>query len=895
MDLAKADFRKILAELYHHACLDEQCDMRETVDLLEGLQETFLSNPTMLAWSSLKLDSGRFGKSPYFELVRSFRNQVFSNYVKKGISEIHRLEQLDKQKAFELWLEIFTDAFLTFEWDVLLPLFESTFLFPESEERKTRTYQSAARLVMNHQWADAIDVFMELAENEQIPKSKRVHFATYVSEILVYHYGRTETAQSWLEKAKDLVPNHVLVERLHGEIELFNKNLGNARNHLLNALSIDSNHVDAYLFLGDTFLEEQAYDIAKQWYEDASSIHFLNASPYKNLLKLYGTAKWIDQKTPELEAIISKLEEIEVRSSSNIELYHAYREAAFSFHLQGNLERAKDYYLKAIALRPDLYVAKIDLGYILSYAGQLDEAEKWFGEAAEPSSQKSFDALWAQGWLAEQRKEFKLAASQYSQCLGLRPFGDDRIHNVVGLQYFKLEDYATAIEQFSKAIAVYPGHMVYFDNIKDAADRTGLPEHLQIYHDLLTKHFPESHLYWNNAGVFYFQQQNDEKAISCYDQAIRLETGNGLYFKNRALAWQNLGKYENAEADLLQALALGTRPEYLATLEIPKKELKSAATYGRDAELLNYIGLSKYFQNKNEEAIEFYSEAINLDAGKVAFFENRALAKERLQDYPGAIKDYKLALSFGEDPFLNNAIGRLEYWQHNLNEAIDYYTKAIEGDPNLALYLENRALAYEGLGNVALAEKDYEAAIGLGPNIYGLNSYGILKTKLNEHEKAIELFSRAIDIDASFAILFENRAVSRKQIMEFDAAFDDIQKAIKLEPTAERYNMLGLLHYLMFDYIQAIEAYTKAIEINPNLAVIWENRALAHEVSANYQEAIKDYLQSLQLNPDPYVFNKLGEIYRTLGNTAEAKSCFVKATELDPSDPIYRQNLEDCS
>lgn len=894
MDLAKADFRKILAELYHHACLNEQCDMRETVDLLEGLQETFLSNPTMLAWSKLKLDKARFGESPYFELVRSFRNQVFSNYAEIAISEIRKLEKTDKKKAFELWLEIFTDAFLTFEWDVLLPLFETTSLLPESEERKTRTYQSAAGLVMNHQWADAVDVFMELAENEQIPKSKRVYFATYVSEILLYHYGRTETAQSWLEKAKDLVPNHVLVERLQGEIELFNKNLGNARNHLLNALSIDSNHVDAYLFLGDTFLEEQAYDTAKQWYQDACSINFLHASPYRNLLKLYGTAKWIEEKTPELEAIISKLEEIEVLSSSNIELYHAYREVAFSFHLQGDFEGSKNYYLRAIALRPDLYVAKIDLGYILSYADQLDEAGKWFVEATEQNSQQAFDALWAQGWLAEQRKEFKLAASHYCQCLGLRPFGDDRVHNVVGLQYFKLEDYATAIEHFSKAIAAYPSHMVYFDNIKDAAERTGLPEHIQIYHDLLTKHFPESHLYWNNAGVFYYQQGNCEKAISCYDQAIGLETGNGLYFKNRALAWQNLGKYQNAESDFLQALSLWSRPEHLATLEIPKKELQSAAKYGRDAELLNYIGLSKYYQNKNEEAIEYYSEAIKLDPNKVVVYENRALAHERLQDYPEAIKDYKLALSFGEDPFLYNAIGRLEYWQNNLNEAIEHYTKAIEKDPSIALYLENRALAYEGLGKIELAEKDYEAAIGLGPNIYGLNSYGILKAKLNEHEKAIELFSKAIDIDASHAIIFENRAVSRKQIMEIDAAFDDIQEAIGLEPTAERYNMVGLLHYLTFDYLQAIKAYTKAIEMNPNLAVIWENRALAYEVSANHQEAIDDYLQSLRLKSDPYVFNKIGEIYRTLGNTAEAKSYFIKATELDPSDPIYRQNLEDC-
>ena len=527
--------------------------------------------------------------------------------------------------------------------------------------------------------------------------------------------------------------------------------------------------------------------------------------------------------------------------------------------------------------------------------------------------------------------------------------------------------------------------------------------------------------------MFFYEQRNYEKAIRCYDQAISLEPSAGLYYKNRALAWQSMGSYEKAESDFLQALDLWIRPEHLATLKIPKKELSTASKYGRDAELLNYIGLSKYYQNKNQEAIEYYTEAIKLDPAKVVVYENRALAKERLQDYPGAIKDYKLALSFGDDPFLYNAIGRLEYWQNNLDEAIENYTKAIEGDPSKAIYLENRALAYEGLGNVALAEKDYEAALDLGPNIYGLNSFGIFKAKLNEHIKAVELFSSAIDIDASHAILFENRGVSfeklgrleeaesdlthsitleptefrynylglvnfkmnkfqeaiqyyseaikinpsdwlyfenrglayfnlgqldeaeqdfmlcnslqpsataynylgniqvrrqdyeqaialyskgieanpqwamlwenrsfgRKQLGQIEEAMEDIYQALGLEPTADRFNLLGLLHFWRFENIQAVEAYSKAIEINPDYPIYWENRGLAREALGDYAEAIDDFQQSLKIKPDPYVYNKLGEIHRTIGNKSEAKANFEQAVALDPNDPIYRQNLDE--
>jgi tetratricopeptide (TPR) repeat protein len=51
-------------------------------------------------------------------------------------------------------------------------------------------------------------------------------------------------------------------------------------------------------------------------------------------------------------------------------------------------------------------------------------------------------------------------------------------------------------------------------------------------------------------------------------------------------------------------------------------------------------------------------------------------------------------------------------------------------------------------------------------------------------------------------------------------------------------------------YTQAIEHYTKAIEINPQMAFAYYNRGNAKSDMKNYEEALKDYKTAIQLFPD---------------------------------------------
>jgi len=92
------------------------------------------------------------------------------------------------------------------------------------------------------------------------------------------------------------------------------------------------------------------------------------------------------------------------------------------------------------------------------------------------------------------------------------------------------------------------------------------------------------------------------------------------------------------------------------------------------------------------------------------------------------------------------------------------------------------------------------------------------------------------------------------------------------------------------NYNDAINAYNKAIQLNPNNDVAYLKRGVAHFNLGNYQQAINDYNMAIndynmaiQLNPQyADTYNGRGVAYGKLGNSQKAINDFNKAIELNP-------------
>lgn len=85
------------------------------------------------------------------------------------------------------------------------------------------------------------------------------------------------------------------------------------------------------------------------------------------------------------------------------------------------------------------------------------------------------------------------------------------------------------------------------------------------------------------------------------------------------------------------------------------------------------------------------------------------------------------------------------------------------------------------------------------------------------------------------------------------------------------------------DAEQAIEAYTKAIELNGNDPDYYLNRGMAHTLKLEHEVAIADFNKAIEINPNlAAAFFNRGKVHEALGNAQQAKADFEMAEKLSP-------------
>lgn len=94
----------------------------------------------------------------------------------------------------------------------------------------------------------------------------------------------------------------------------------------------------------------------------------------------------------------------------------------------------------------------------------------------------------------------------------------------------------------------------------------------------------------------------------------------------------------------------------------------------------------------------------------------------------------------------------------------------------------------------------------------------------------------------------------------------------------------GIAYGAQGNFDAAIAEFNKAIEMNPNIAEAYDNRAYAYCCKGDLDTAISDYNKALGINPnDVNAFYGLGDVYYKKGNPDLAISEFSKAIGIDSS------------
>ncbi len=103
----------------------------------------------------------------------------------------------------------------------------------------------------------------------------------------------------------------------------------------------------------------------------------------------------------------------------------------------------------------------------------------------------------------------------------------------------------------------------------------------------------------------------------------------------------------------------------------------------------------------------------------------------------------------------------------------------------------------------------------------------------------------------------------------------------------------GIDEYDEKNYEKAIEYYAKAISIDPNYTMAYNNRGSAYFFLKRYNEAIADYTKVISIDPnDAYAYNNRGFVYYEMKEYDNALEDITVSLRIDPNDSLYPRQPE---
>jgi len=486
--------------------------------------------------------------------------------------------------------------------------------------------------------------------------------------------------------------------------------------------------------------------------------------------------------------------------------------------------------------------------------------------------------------------------------------------NNLGYLFNELDRFDEALDAFHTAMQCNPRDPLSLNGLGNVYLKLGRAKDAMTNYQLAIQSAPNFAYAWNGIGNIYASQDQTEAAIAAFQKAIDLDHHLASPWISLGSIFEKLERLDEAAYAFQKAFDLDPANP-LVWHEQGKIYLntgcydEAVCAFQKSIELEHGNGWSYFNLAQTYVCKGKYTEAIQLYHKSIKLFKNnseKAITWSRLgniyikkNDIQNAITAKKIALEL--DPENEQIKDELMEIHNSLNLQNKSDDENLKSRTTMETTALQRFLADATTELEADSTFDYEYT-QLGPltenQTIGTarlwNERGNILMNTGAFNHATHAYNKAIELDSDFGWPYGNLALIAVKNGKIGDAIPLYKKSIKLLTTnlekAVVCNRLGNAYRKMNDYIKAIQAHRKALELDPKNINAQQDLIRIHNDLGHIKAAINLLTASLD---KASAWNMLGNAYRRLSDYESATDAFQKAADLAPDDFAFRFDLEE--
>ena len=460
------------------------------------------------------------------------------------------------------------------------------------------------------------------------------------------------------------------------------------------------------------------------------------------------------------------------------------------------------------------------------------------------------------------------AEKDLKEAMTLQPSSTTLMLNYANLLW-RTDRRPEAIKLYSHVLELEPSNAAALGSLGYLSREQGDANASLTYFQKLAALHPDSHTAYLAMGDLYTERRDFKLAQENYEKAHKLSPGNAVIYARGINEALEAHEYPVAQKWLDEANgSILQNPEVMREHE---RYLTMTHHYQESADLGRQV----------VEKLPHDPEAPVYLAYDLLFLEKFPEAMEVVQKFqPGLPKDKDLWL----------IAGYVHVHNHELQDAVNDFTRALQLEPDMATGYMNRGYVLNDLRMASGAEKDFIQAIKLNPNYgeahLGL-SYSYLQLRrprpaMKEAEIAGKILGDSRALHLAKAESYRQQIMPAKAIPEYEAALkfqvDDVPTRLALADAL----------YGLGRYEESITSLSQALKYNPTEpALIYAHMARSYARLHRNDDAIKAIATAEQTGSgDSKVLLATAETLMLMGERDQAMKRYTNLLDLSDTDRL---------